>query len=208
MMMGRMFKPLLMILCTLLLLQGGCAGTPPSKFYMLESLGGAPALQGTAALDQAVTIGLGPVRLPDYLDRPQIVTRARQNSVQIAEFERWAEPLSSNVSRVLAENLIFLLQSDSVVPYPWPGSIDVAYQVVVDVYRFDGILGDKALLEAQWSILGKKGKKVLILKRSMFIEPVGESSLAALVSAQSRALGNFSRELAEALQNLVREGVK
>jgi len=205
-MIRRIFKSVLMGLCILLVTLGGCAGTPPSKIYMLEPISHGPAPPGTVALDQAVSIGLGPVTLPDYLDRPQIVTRTDQNTVQLAEFDRWAEPLSSNVSRALAEKLVVLLQNDSVVPYPWPGSIDVTYQVVVDVYRFDGILGEKALLEAQWSVLEKKGKKVLRLKRSTFIEPAGGTSFGALVSAQSRTLEDLSREIASALQSLTREG--
>jgi uncharacterized protein len=205
MMVSRIFKPVLLVLCVLLAPLGGCAGTPPSKFYMLESISHGPAPQGTVTLDQAVAIGLGPVRLPDYLDRPQIVTRTDQNTVQLAEFERWAEPLSSNVPRTLAENLVLLLQNDSVVLYPWPGSIEVTYQVVVEVNRFDGILGDKALLEAQWSVLGKKGKSVLRLKRSTFVEPAGGSSLGALVAAQSRTLENLSREIALVLQGLTQE---
>lgn len=208
MMIRPIFKPVLMILCVLLVTLGGCAGTPPSKFYMLEPISHGSAPPGTATLDQAVSIGLGPVTLPDYLDRPQIVTRTDQNTVQLAEFDRWAEPLSSNVSRTLAENLVLLLQNDSIVQYPWPGSIDVTYQVLVDVYRFDGILGEKALLEVQWSVLGKKGKRVLQLKRSTFVEPAGGTSFGALVSAQSRTLENLSREIASALQGLTREGAQ
>ena len=208
MMIRRIFKPVLMILCVLLVSLGGCAGTPPSKFYMLEPISHGSAPPGTVTLDRAVSIGLGPVTLPDYLDRSQIVTRTDQNTVQLAEFDRWAEPLSSNISRTLAENLVLLLQNDSIVQYPWPGSIDVTYQVLVDVYRFDGILGEKALLEAQWSVLEKKGKKVLRLKRSTFIEPAGGPSFGALVSAESRTLENLSREIASALQNLTREGAQ
>ena len=207
MMIRRIFKPVLMILCVLLVTLGGCAGTPPSKFYMLESIARGPAPPGTVTLDRAVSIGLGPVTLPDYLDRSQIVTRTDQNTVQLAEFDRWAEPLSSNISRTLAENLVLLLQNDSIVQYPWPGSIDVTYQVVVDVYRFDGILGEKALLEVQWSILGKKGKRVLQLKRSTFVEPASGTTFGALVAAQSRTVENLSREIASALQGLTREGV-
>ena len=208
MMIRRIFKPVLMILCVLLVSLGGCAGTPPSKFYMLEPISHGPAPPGTVALDQAVSIGLGPVTLPDYLDRSQIVTRTDQNTVQLAEFDRWAEPLSSNISRTLAENLVLLLQNDSIVQYPWPGSIDVTYQVVVDVYRFDGILGEKALLEVQWSILGKKGKRALQLKRSTFVEPASGTTFGALVAAQSRTLENLSREIALALQGLTREGAQ
>ncbi len=102
-------RGLLATLCALLITLGGCAGTPNSRFYLLEPLTGAPGPEGTVPLDRAISIGLGPVTLPEYLDRPQIVTRTDRNTVLLAEFDRWAEPLSGNVSRTLAENLTYLL---------------------------------------------------------------------------------------------------
>lgn len=172
---------------------------------MLESMAGTPSLERIEAPDQDISVGLGPITFPDYLDRPQIVTRTQQNRVLVAEFDRWAGPLSGNVSRVLAEDLTLLLNTDNVVQYPWPASFEVTYQVMIDCYRFDGVLGDKALLEVQWSVVGKKGRKVLLLKRSAFAEPIGGASYEALVAAQSRALGNLSREMALALKNLVEQ---
>jgi uncharacterized lipoprotein YmbA len=194
---------LLATVCALVLTLGGCAGSPNSKFYLLEPLTGPPAPDGTVPIDGTISIGVGPVTLPEYLDRPQIVTRSNRNTVLLAEFDRWAEPLSGNFSRTLAENLTHLLHNDSVAPYPWPGSIDVAYQVLVDVYRFDGILGEKAWLDAQYSVQCKKEKNVILLKRATFVEPAGDPSYGALVAAQSRALGNLSREIASTLQSLL-----
>ncbi len=98
--------------------------------------------------------------------------------------------------------------NDRVVPYPWPGSVDVTYQVLVDVYRLDGVLGEKAWLDAQWSVQSKKDKNVLMLKRATFVEPAGGPSYEALVAAQSRALGNLSREIASALRSLMRDRIR
>jgi len=139
MLMSQVLRAFLLILSGLLLtLNGGCASSQSSKFYMLESMSRTTAAEGSTPLRQNISVGLGPVTIPDYLDRPQIVTRTNQHSVLLAEFDRWAEPLSGNISRTLAENLSSLLQTDTVVLYPWPGSVDIAYQVLVDVFRFDG----------------------------------------------------------------------
>ncbi len=206
--MSRALRPVLAILSVLLMTLTGCATSQSSKFYMLESMSGTIPVDGGAPFDRSVSVGLGPVTIPDYLDRPQIVTRTNQNSILLAEFDRWAEPLSGTVTRTLAENLSSLLHTDNVVPYPWPGSVDVEYQVLVELYRFDGVLGEKAILDAQWSVLGKRGKKVLLLKRSIFVEPTREGSFASLVSAESRALDNLSREIALALKNFVLDRAK
>lgn len=205
MMVSQVFRPILVVFGALLLVLGGCAGTPSSRFYMLEAMSASLAREEVTTLAPAISIGLGPVTLPAYVDRPQIVTRTSQTTVELAEFDRWAEPLSSNVSRTLTENLAFLLPTDSVVPFPWPGSVAVTYQVLVDVYRLDGILGDKAFLDAQWSILEKRDKKMLVLQRSTFVVPIGGPSFGALVTAQSRALGELSREIALVLKALSRD---
>jgi uncharacterized protein len=204
-MVSRVLDRALPILGVLLLILTGCANTQSSKFYMLESMSGSIPVGAGAPFDQNLSVGLGPVTIPDYLDRPQIVTRSNQNSILLAEFDRWAEPLSGTIMRTLVENLSALLHTDNVVPYPWPASVDVSYQVLVELFRLDGILGEKAILDVQWSVLGKKGKKVFLLKRSTFVEPTRETSFAALVSAESRALDNLSREMASAIRDLARD---
>ena len=60
-------------------------------------------------------VAVGPVAIPDYLDRPQILTRSGPSELQLAEFERWAGSLEKDVSRVLAENLSTLLEKDHVI---------------------------------------------------------------------------------------------
>ena len=68
------------------LLAAGCAQTPPSNFSTLSSLR-SDDTQGSGADPEGPTIALGPVKLPQYLDRPQIVTRSSPNRVHLAEFD-------------------------------------------------------------------------------------------------------------------------
>src|SRR5919109_1073251 len=101
------------------LLIGGCA-SQPSRFYLLSAPPSAePVPLGTSG-GQGATIGVGPVTLPRYLDRPQIVTQTSPYELKLAEFDRWAEALDINFSRVLAENLSLLLPTARVVLAPWP----------------------------------------------------------------------------------------
>ena len=86
------------------LLFAGCAATTPTRFYTLSSLVAAPgeASQGLPHL----AIGVGPVTLPEYLNRPQIVTRVGSNRIALADFESWAEPLDGLFARILTENSV------------------------------------------------------------------------------------------------------
>ena len=72
------------------LIVSGCSLTQPSRFYTLSSLSDAGAAKTEAQTDLAV--GVGPISLPNYTDRPEVVTRASPNEFYFAEFDRWAEP--------------------------------------------------------------------------------------------------------------------
>ena len=133
----------------------GCAGSPPAKFYTLSPM---PATAGmksekeTAGRDLA--IGIGPVRIPQYLTRKEIVTRTDANKIDLAEFDLWGGSLQDDFSRNLLENLSLLLASDRVSLYPWPGMGTIDYRVGMDVIRFDGNRGGDVVLIVNWAIRG------------------------------------------------------
>jgi uncharacterized lipoprotein YmbA len=149
--------------------------------------------------NRCVSIGIGPVAIPDYLDRAQIVTRVTPNEIKLAEFERWAEPLKDSFAQVLAKNLSTLLCIKEISFFPWRREIPRDYRIEVKVIRFDGSPGDKVVLEAWWTLLSGDGKILLQSKRSNFTEPVGDRDYKSLVSGQSRNLASLSREIAEAI---------
>jgi uncharacterized lipoprotein YmbA len=153
-----------------------------------------------------MAIGVGPIKLPEHLDRPQIVTRSSSNQLRLAEFDRWAGPLQDDFSRILAENLSILLSTDRVSLYPWRRSVPIDFQVVVDVTRFDGELGGNALLIARWSVFRGRDKKVLFMERSRISETSRAQDYEAIVAAQSRALGQLSREIADAIKAISLKG--
>ncbi len=184
------------------LLAGGCGTTEPSRFYTLSALpesGPTPVVQ---AETQQGGIGIGPVSIPQYLDRPQIVTRLGANRFEIAEFDRWGGALQDEFKRALAENLVYLFPGRTVARFPWRRTADTAYQIPVEVIRFDGELGQSVELVAQWQILADDGNRQLFSKRSSFSQPLRGSSYEDLVAAQSRAVADFAREIANELKNM------
>jgi uncharacterized lipoprotein YmbA len=181
----------------------GCAGSPPARFYTLSPLpitGGVRAEKRSA--DQPLAIGTGPVRLPEYLVRKEIVTRTDANSIDLVEFDLWGGSLQDDFSRNLLENLSLLLASDRVSLYSWPGLGAVDYRVGVEVIRFDGKLGGDVILIANWTIREGKGNSVVRVQNSRIQEPSGGQSYEAMVGGMSRALGRLSREIGEAIKGL------
>src|SRR5258706_12294817 len=98
--------------------------------------------------------------VPDLVDRPQMVLRIGANKVMIAEYARWAEPLKSEIPRVIAANLTFLIGGAQVSTYPQKTNADADCQVFIDLRRFDSPLGDAATVEALWDGRLPKGRKL------------------------------------------------
>ena len=181
---------------------GGCLGTgtqKPTDYYLLQPLNSAMEEQGAAAR-QGIVLGIGPVRVQDYLNRPQIVTRTSTSEIMLHEFHYWGEPLSTNFTVVLAQNLSALLSTDRIFIFPYRNkqNLPLQYQVIVDVIRFDGEPGVKASLLVQYCILQfqDNGMKELVTRQPSFSKPLADDSIATLVAAMSELVADLSREIA------------
>jgi len=191
-----------------LLVLGGCLGKgtqDPTKYYLLQPIASSVSgEQQTGAKDNGISVGVGPVRMREYLNRPQVVTRTGENEIQIGQFHNWAEPLGDNFSTILATNLSTLLETNQIALWPWGRKIKyLEYQVMADVMRFDGALGGDAVLFVRWYIVShKEGMKTkeITAKKSTFTAPMEGENYEALVTVMSKILGDFSREVAETIK--------
>jgi uncharacterized protein len=165
-----------------------------SRFYVLS-----PLSQSHLSAPEGMTIGVFPVTMPDYLDRPQIVTRINENEIKFDEFSRWAEPLKENFTGVLVENLSTLFNNAKIIKATETAGVPTALQVAVKVVKFDGTLGGDVILNVNWGLFAERGKKLLLAKRSFFTQPTGAPTYEALVAGKSRAVAALSQEIAEAI---------
>ncbi len=190
------------VVCVCVLNLLGCGTSQPSHFYLLRALAPASGSGLSETKPSSLSLGLGPITFPQYLDRPQIVTKASAHEVELAEFHKWAEPLSENTSNVLAENLSALLSTDRIVQYPWKRSIHPDYQLSLEVIQFDGTKSQEAVLKVRWTLVGEDGETLLVKKTSHFTEPVGGLDYEDFVQAMSRTLDSLSQEIADAVKGL------
>jgi len=182
---------------------GGCFGarSNPSQFYVLTSIAEAGAAEASGEpLD--ITVGLGPITMPDYLSRPQLVTRMGENEVAVSEYERWAGSFEQNLAESLGANLAVLLGTHDILAYPWYATASVKYAVSVGVVRFERTAQGGADLLAGWEIRDGASGERYDRGISRISEPVDTTATAASVAALSRALGRFSRELAGAIREV------
>ncbi len=183
----------------------GCGSTTPAKYYTLSPLpAAAERVLGKEAVERGLAVGIGPVRLPQYLVRPEIVTRTDANKIEVAELDHWGGSLRDDFSRNLLENLSLILANDRVSFYLLPGAGRVDYRVAVDVIRFDGVRGRDVVLIAGWTIRSGSDSKIVRVGNSRIQEPTGGESYEAMVGGMSRALGRLSQEIGESLKALPR----
>ena len=195
-------KITLLVIFAAFTLAGCRSSTPPVEFYTLNPISGLQQKTTAAATDQKLAIGVGPVKIPITLDRPQIVTRTSPNRIQMDEFHRWAGPLDEDFARVVAENISILLPTDHVAVYPWGADFNPRYQVAMDVRYFEGRWEKEIRLEVFWRVSDPNKQKKLIEKKSVIIEPLQAKDYEALVAAKSQALVTLSTEIVENIRIL------
>ncbi len=191
-----MTSPKMLVVCALLATVGlgGCASSPATNFYTLSAASLPPKSQMTAAY----TVAIGSIGLPDGVDRPQLVVRTGPNQVAIADFERWAGAPKDEIARAIAGNLSQLLGDANVFTYAKPAGLNPDYTVVIDVQRFEAVLGEHGSGDALWQVRPDKGQPKN--GRSQVRETTAKGDYGAVVEAWSKALAGVSRDIANAIR--------
>jgi uncharacterized lipoprotein YmbA len=185
------------------LLTGCMRDSKPIEFYMLNADSGITAITQAPAADRDAVIGLGPITIPEYLNRPQIVTEIADNQYRLSEDHRWAERLDQNISLALLKALPRQLGTGHIVRYPWSLRQAIDYQVGIDILEFNVDANGQSRLIAQWFI--KPKDKPSINKRSSFQFPASATDYAIMVKAQSQCLTKLGQEISAALRQLMAE---
>ena len=172
----------------------GCGSVPVENFYTLT----AAAPTSAAPASKGIDIFIGPITVPEMLDRPQLVMQFAPNRIAVLEQQRWAQPLASEILRVMALNLQNNLVNARVTTQRQAGVTDTATRLSLEVLRFDSLLGKEVNIELSWLVQhGAAGKP--IRGRAAAREAVAAPGYDAIMTAHSRALATLSRDLAEAI---------
>ena len=186
----RGFASVLMVLAL-----AACGTSPPIRYFTLAS---EPVASSAAP---TLSIAVGPVTVPELVDRPHFVMRSGASSVDIVETARWAAPLKSEIPRVIADHLARMLDARA-----WSSvqraSSQPDYRVLIDIQRFEMSSQDGAVIQALWTVR-QHGGAAPVSGRSLVTESAG-AGYEAYADAHSRALAAVSRDIAAAIQALPR----
>lgn len=186
----------------LAVLVGGCSllspRHDPSRFYTLAPR---PPAARAGASTANLSVVVGPVTLPAYLDRNEVAVRVSPSELKYALTERWAEPLVQNFTRVLIENLGHALGSERVTGIVNATTPTPDYSVEVVVVRFEAGADGRAEATMRWAVRDK-ARKIVRIRQSQHDRPATAASVEGGVGALSAALGDLADEIAEVLREL------
>jgi uncharacterized lipoprotein YmbA len=175
-----------------------------TKFYLLTPVADAPSAPTAAspASSGDFTLGLGPVKLPPYLDRQEVVTRRSPTQLDLSKTERWGESLQTSFISVMSRDLAAQMGTQQIVVFPWYNTIHVDLQVQVEVYRFETDSQGLAQLSAKWTVRDSDGKNILYVAESNLSQSSKAGDTADAAAALSRTVGDLSREIANMVGQL------
>ncbi len=184
----------------IVLLVAGCGSSPAVDYYRLQPISGS----ATADPADAKVLGIGPLQMPGYLDRPQLVTQQSGSQVDVDEFHRWAEALDVALPRIVTANVDYLLDSVIVVTFPYSSRVHTDYRLFGRVIRFDADQSGKAVLEVQWGMQDADANTVLTPRRTRYTAQADSAQdPGAIVAALNETVDAFSRDIASMIEALL-----
>ncbi len=175
-----------------LLLLAGCS-QPSKSYYILTASGPVPSGGGVA-------LGIGPISLAEYIDRPNLVVQQAPNQLNVAEDHRWAGDLSEGIGRVMAANLGREMHTGNVRTYPWLRDDEIRYQVTLDIRQLHSGEDGYAVIEAGWRVYSLPERHLKASRTFTGREPLEADGYNAMVAAESRLLGQLADNIASALR--------
>jgi uncharacterized lipoprotein YmbA len=210
----NLFAPL----CLSVLLAAGCASTPPSTFFVLTPIPEAAGRGGDIS-GGSLSVGIGPVVFPQFLDRPQLVIRDGSNRLDVDEFNRWGGAVQDDFLRVWGENLAHLLGTSRIIVFPSESRMPIDFRITAEVVSFEGTPDQQALLKVRWAVMDSYLERTMAVREDVYRCPVAATPAPAttiasdknrrstaeseaVVAAMSRCLGDFSRDVASVVGSL------
>ena len=186
----------------LVVVAAGCGLSPrpdPTTFLVLAP--GAAQIPMVMIARQDLRIGVGPVTVPAYLDRPQFVARVDATELSVNEFARWAGPLDRLIAQTVGDNLNAYLALGGVVAYPWSLAEAPHYGIRITLQQFEATTADSALLAGRWEIVDRAGAVVAGPQPASYRGAAGAGPKGGAF-ALSELLARMSADIAGALRNL------
>lgn len=181
----------------------GCLGRSPVAEHFVLGMGAVPGAQSPATGVEAglsdLAIVIGPVRLPGYLDRPQLARLEAGGAVELDEFSRWLGGFEDNFLRAISLDVARRTDSIRVTTYPSkaPFPADVRVKLHVDDLIAEG--RSSLRVRIRWAIVragSDEAPELFLMEESV---PLAGKSNLELVAAYDAVLSELGARITAAL---------
>lgn len=177
------------------------------SFLLLSACSSEPTVYHTLSLASATpvvnnnirSLGVGPVKLPDLLDREGMVIRHNATSAEVSDTHLWGGQLEDELLSALTQHLQDALPSTQVLQIPWEVSQTPQYQVVVRLDQFDGIPGQQVVLRGLWQLQNGSDGRILSSHPVMLQRKPAKPGINGLVEAQSLLVAELASQILHGL---------
>ncbi|MEN8259507.1 MAG: PqiC family protein [Pseudomonadota bacterium] len=195
-MVHRLMKSLFCI--GVVLLFTACAASRQTDFYLLKPT--LPARSGAVLAQPDSTLFIKAIRLPEYLERPQMIVRDQGHRLRLSEFHRWAEPLRDNFARILAENLEARMAPQGIAVRSREYRGAAGYELGLEILRFETELNGNAVLKVRWNLLRSDDHKLLETRTTEYALPLEDNDYESRVAAQSALVAMLADDIADRIR--------
>jgi len=185
------------------LFASGCLGRSPEvRYFML----GVEPLAAAEPGAPEVSVLVGPVRLPAYLERPELARLAADGEVELDPRHRWLGSFEENFLRATGLGIARRLGSNQVVTHPSKAPFPIEFSVRLHVDDLIAEADGAMRVRIRWALVGPAGRGTGPLEgppaRLFTFEErmpdVGRSP-EARVRAYERVLGELATRIAAAI---------
>ncbi|MCK5360397.1 MAG: membrane integrity-associated transporter subunit PqiC [Gammaproteobacteria bacterium] len=184
----------------LLLAIAACGKTPAARFYTLNPISSMD-VDSQKRITGRHIISIGPVKVAAYLDRSEIVTRTNPTHLELAGFDRWAEPFEEIVASTLAENISSLIPTVFAITDVWPEA-NVEYHLLVKIKKFESDKNGNISLDADWGLMKHSTRKMSTVYESNIVTSGSSTDYDAITKNMSLALAKLSKEVVAEIKKL------
>ena len=199
-------KTKVIVIFFLSLALAACASNKTTTFYLLRSMEPTnQELEKNKSQLKVINILVNPIKLPEYLDRPQMVLRESEYKLQLSEYHRWAEPLKDDFTRVFVKDLNSRIAPSNAVVYSNLNGAKVNNQLSIEVLRMDVNTENQVVLKVKWVLLSEKGTVTIEKQNTEYNVPINDKSHESGVEAQSKAIALFADHVAKTIRSYQHE---
>ncbi|WP_370646784.1 membrane integrity-associated transporter subunit PqiC [Cupriavidus sp. UGS-1] len=204
--------------CAGTLLLGGCASSSEPRYYTLahgaEAGAALPAtaVPGAAALPAAATstsqplwIEVAPARVPERLNRQQIVIGGADGRVTPLDMARWSAPLPDEWRDALSQRLQIVLGAVDVYQQGLSG-VQPLYRITTEVVRLDAQPGARVGATVNWTVRRLPDGRTLAGRTQAELPATGSGDdVAGVVAAMRQVVADTATQIAAGVASLQAE---